>query len=193
MVMGIDINTCMYFLIAVIIVLAFICSYIKKKYGFWIMQPVFHVYDFWYLFKSPTIISNELPKENKYTNFVNIKTLNSLSEIQITKMLHFIQENYHQNGDNIYLPKKENIMPYFTGHNTISFFSFYIKPQLMLDVKTGKAIDDNDNIIGVMTSRVNHVRLKNNTFDVYYVDYLCVDIHSRKRGIAPQLIQTHHR
>ena len=62
----------------------------------------------------------------------------------------------------------------------------------MLDVKTGKAIDDNDNIIGVMTSRVNHVRLKNNTFDVYYVDYLCVDIHSRKQGIAPQLIQTHH-
>jgi hypothetical protein len=33
---------------------------------------------------------------------------------------------------------------------------------------------------------------KNTTFTVYYIDYLCVNKLHRKKGIAPQIIQTHH-
>jgi hypothetical protein len=106
-------------------------------------------------------------------------------------MVNFIQSNYHRNGDNIFYPKKDNIVPYFTGHNSEPMFSFYTKQQLMLDMKTGNTIDDNS-IIGIMTTRPSHVRLKSLTFDVNYVDYLCVDVLNRNQGIAPQLIQTHN-
>jgi hypothetical protein len=41
----------------------------------------------------------------------------------------------------------------------------------------------------------NNVKINSNrddsTFDVYYVDYLCVEKGHRKKNIAPQLIQTH--
>lgn len=46
-----------------------------------------------------------------------------------------------------------------------------------------------------MTSRPLHIVINGNkgaNFDAYYVDYLCVDTNYRKKGIAPQLIQTHH-
>ena len=46
-----------------------------------------------------------------------------------------------------------------------------------------------------MTTRPLHVQINNGNndakFDVYYVDYLCVDKNYRKKGIAPQVIQTH--
>jgi predicted GNAT family acetyltransferase len=51
-------------------------------------------------------------------------------------------------------------------------------------------------MIAIMTSRPLHITINNGnkdaTFDAYYVDYLCVDKSYRKKGIAPQMIQTHH-
>jgi hypothetical protein len=47
-----------------------------------------------------------------------------------------------------------------------------------------------------MTSRPIHTFINNGdkdtVFSAYYVDYLCVDKAYRKKGIAPQIIQTHH-
>jgi hypothetical protein len=64
----------------------------------------------------------------------------------------------------------------------------------MVSLKKGTTITDSK-IIGAITSRPLHVMINNGdkdaTFDAYYVDYLCVDKQYRKKGIAPQLIQTH--
>ena len=49
--------------------------YIRLKYKFWAIQPVFHFYDIYYWFKNVGIINKELPKKNKYTNFTNIVTI----------------------------------------------------------------------------------------------------------------------
>jgi hypothetical protein len=65
----------------------------------------------------------------------------------------------------------------------------------MLDLKKGTTISD-AKIIGLITSRTLNVSINNGNnaakFKAYYVDYLCVDKQYRKKGIAPQLIQTHH-
>jgi predicted GNAT family acetyltransferase len=65
----------------------------------------------------------------------------------------------------------------------------------MIDLKSNTAITDKK-VTGVMTSRPIHVVINNGhkeaKFCAYYVDYLCVDILHRKKGIAQQLIQTHH-
>jgi GNAT superfamily N-acetyltransferase len=54
-------------------------------------------------------------------------------------------------------------------------------------------------MVSVMTARPVHITIlkgakdgEDAVFDAYYVDYLCVDKFHRKKGIAPQMIQTHH-
>jgi len=181
-------------IISVIVIIAILfISYIKYKYGFWVSQPVFHVYDLGYMIHPPGIINHELPVKNKYTNFNNIVTIayDDVSTIQFDKLVNFVKQNYLQNNDNVFAPNKQNIASYFSGLNATSFVSFYNEPTILYDSKKGTTIDETK-IIGIMTSRPIHISINKNKFDAYYVDYLCVDKSYRKKGIAPQIIQTHH-
>jgi hypothetical protein len=171
------------------------------KYRFWALQPVFHFYDYHYYLFPPGIINHDLPEKNKYCNFNAIETIkyDSVSELRINKFVRFIRANYLQNAENKYEPKKNNIMAYFEGHNASGFFSFYYEDELILNLKKGTT-SPTKKLIGVMTTRPLSVSINNAThsnkkdafFDVYYVDHLCVDKIHRKRGVAPQIIQTHH-
>ena len=180
-----------------LLIIFLIYVYIRVKYGFWVLQPVFHIYDFGYMMKPPGIIDSSLPTKNKYTNFKEIDTIviSELTSIQRQRFVNLIKANYLQNKDNIFSPQSENILPYFIGHNDKSLISFFYKDDHMLDLKKGTMITDRK-IIGAMTSRPLHIIINNGDkdakFDAYYVDYLCVDKLYRKKGIAPQLIQTHH-
>lgn len=187
-----------YIFLLIILIIAIICIYLRFKYQFWQVQPVFHIYDLqWYLFPCG-IIKYQLPEKNKYTNFKNIEThiFSKCSKLKITQFIHLIRQHYIQNGENQFNPKKENIIPYFIGHNSECFFSFYYKDELMTDLKT-KEIISNTKLISVTTARPLHVTInKSNTkdafFDAYYVDYLCVDKGYRKKNIASQMIETLH-
>lgn len=180
-----------------ILILFIIYIYLRLRYGFWFTQPVFHVYDVSYMINPPGIIDSSLPKKNKYINFREIDTILSsdLTSIQKTRFSNLIKSDYLRNKDNIFSPQLENIMPYFTGHNDKSFISFYYKDEHMLDTKRDTLITDRK-IMGIITSRPIHIIInngdKNANFNAYYVDYLCVEKSNRKKGIAPQLIQTHH-
>ena len=181
-----------------ILILFLIYIYIRLKYGFWVLQPVFHVYDFGYMFNPPGIIQDSLPQKNKYTNFKDIDTIvfSELTSIQKTRFYNLIKVNYLQNKNNIFSPQSENIVPYFIGHNDKSFVTFYYQDTNMVDLKKGTVITDRQ-IIGAATSRPlniiinNDKRNKHAKIRAYYVDYLCVDKLHRKKGIAPQIIQTH--
>jgi hypothetical protein len=188
-----------YILFFGLLIIVIIYLYIRLKYGFWVLQPVFHVYDLSYYFNPPGIIDFSLPNKNKYTNFKNIETIifSNLTSIQKNKFINLIKTNYLQNKDNIFSPKTENIIPYLIGHNDKTFVSFYYEDNHMIYLKNSTMVTDKK-IIGVTTSRpltviINNNKQKNDSkFRVYYVDYLCVDKLHRKKGIAPQIIQTHH-
>ena len=181
----------------ILFIIFFIYIYFRFKYGFWFYQPVFHIYDFKYYLFPPGIIEHKLPDKNKYTNFKNIDTISfdKVSDLKINKFINFIQVHYLQNKNNFFLPKKENIIPYFSHLNAPSYFSFYYEDILLQDSKTNETINDKK-IISVMTSKPLNIIINNgykdDVFDVYYVDYLCVDKEYRKKGISPQMIQTHH-
>ena len=173
-----------------IIVIFFL--YIRLKYKFWALQPVFH-YDVYYWFINVGVIRKELPEKNKYVNLKNITTrvFEEIDELTKKQIVSLIRLNYLRNGENVFNPKKENIDSYFIGHNAKTFWSYFSEKEILIDNKTGKIIEENK-IIGVMTSRPLHVKInKGSSFDVYYVDYLCVNKDWRKKNIAPQLIQTH--
>ena len=99
-----------YILFFTTLTIFFIYIYIRLKYGFWVVQPVFHVYDFFYMFKPPGIICNLLPEKNKYTNFKNIDTtvFSELSQLKQTRLVNFIRSNYLQNKDNVSSIRKYN-------------------------------------------------------------------------------------
>ena len=185
----------MYLLIISLFIL-FILLYFRMKFKFWREQPVFHIYDISYYFSSNQIIMNELPSKNKYCNFQNIVTGASLSPLEITHFVRFIGQHYLQNGFNRYAPEAENILPYFlitsndSGNN---FFSIYREPELLQDTGTNTLVNSSK-IISVMTSRlvtVEYTGANATLIKAFYVDYLCVDKAYRKKGIAPQMIQTH--
>ena len=166
--------------------------YIRAKYRFWCIQPVFHFYDLQYWLAKPHIIRNRLPDKNKYVNLSQISVLeySNTTDIQRTDFALLVRLNYLRDGNNSFLPSKSNIVPYFEGHFAPCFLSFYKQPRILTEAKTGKMIHS-DKTVGVMSSRPLHVILDGATFDVYYVDYLCVEKHSRGKAVAPQLIQTH--
>ena len=58
-----------YVFLILFLVLLIIAMYIKIKYRFWTLQPVYHVYDFHYFFYRYGVIMKELPEKNKYCNF----------------------------------------------------------------------------------------------------------------------------
>jgi len=198
-------------IIVISIIVFLILTYIvlKLKYGFWFYQPVFHIYDFKYYLFPPGIIRHALPDKNRYTNFIDIETIQGkdVSQLKTTQLTQFIQQNFLKSKSNYFMPKKENIMPYFVGFNHATFFSFYWQDKLLYDAKTNDPIKDKK-LIGFMTTRPVKIFIKEknqpksvsrkkgttqkfNALPAYYVDYLCVDKDYRKKGIAPEIIQTH--
>jgi len=127
----------------------------------------------------------------------NIETIkyDKVGELYIKKFVRFLCKHYLRNNENCHTPKKNNIMPYFEGHNDLSFLSFYFEDELLIDLKKGTTIPEK-RLVGIMSSRPLHVAIYNRSspmlFDTYYVDHLCVDTLYRQKGIAPQIIQTHH-
>ena len=186
-----------YILFFGILIIFTVYIYIRLKYGFWVMQPVFHVYDFGYMIKAPGIINDYLPEKNKYTNFKNIETIDysMVTPLRNQRFINLIRTNYLQNKDNIFSPQSQNITPYFNSHNDKSFISFYNEETNMLNLKKGTIVEDS-RVIGAITSRPIYIVINNgnkeSNFCAYYIDYLCVDKMYRKKGIAAQLIQTHH-
>jgi len=192
--------------------------YIRLSYGFWYHQPVFHYYDWRYYLFPCGIIEHDLPEKNRYTNLKDIDTITFdklLSQkYKLQDFVFLIQQHYMKRGDSGFLPKEENIVPYFAGHNSSCFFSFYYCDEILQDVpcKNNKTAPANvlsfittKQVLGVMTTRPLQVMIRNgkkngknngmnawNSFSAYYVDYLCVKKTHRKKGTAAQIIQTHH-
>jgi hypothetical protein len=186
-----------YFLSIIILLVILFILYIKIKYKFWSLQPVFHFYDFQYWIYNKGIIRYELPEKNKYTNLKSVKTyeIHSLTNKQLQDFILLIQLNYLRNKENKFYPKKENVMPYFVGHSSKSFCSLYTKSNTYIHNKSSDTFVQ-DEIVGVITGRPLHVQIQTSkntmrSLDVYYIDYLCVNKMYRKQQIGPQLIQTH--
>lgn len=167
-------------------------SYVKIRYHFWNIQPVFHYYNLIYWFTSNRIINEELPVVNKYCNMREIKTFKytDLENIDKQFIINFLKSFFLRTNTVNYLPSIKSFESNFENHVYPSFISIYSNDTSLFDYKKNNKIDYKE-IISVMTTRPLYISLYNENFPVYYVDYLCVHNLYRKKGIAPQIIQTH--
>jgi GNAT superfamily N-acetyltransferase len=185
-----------YVILAICAIYIIFAAYVRISLKFWSLQPVFHVYNLLYWIRPPGLIHSELPGINKYVNLLNVKMLNTTKsteedEVLINQICNFIKAHYLRAPDAEYLPTKENIMEYMKASHHDSFISTYSEPKLLFS-RTDPTASVSD-ILAVISARPLHVTLKGvKTFPVYYVDNLCVHADHRKKGIAPQLIQTHY-
>lgn len=167
--------------------------YTKYTYGFWMDLPVFHEYDWKYKLWSPGIINHTLPEKDKYTNFKNIQTrvYSELSDYSIQQFIHFIKVN-NAGSHHTFMPKVDNVTPYFTGHNSKTFITFYKQDILLIDKTQNSPIRDSK-IIGTITSRPINIRINNGdadaAFSAYYIDHICFEIENN--AILPELLKTH--
>ena len=91
----------LYFIGGIMLIIILIFLFIRIKYRFWALQPVFHFYDFYYWFVNVGIIRHELPSTNRYTNFKEIKTysFDRVPEDNLREFATLVQLNYFRDKD----------------------------------------------------------------------------------------------
>ena len=112
------------------------------------------------------------------------------------RICNFIQSFYLRKNKNVnYIPSHNSITDYFKYSNHPSYISTYknqIKSISNNSKNTGDSIYDLDELIGVFSARPLLITLNCKTFPLYYCDNLCIHPRHRKKGIAPELIQTQY-
>ena len=185
-------NYIFYFIVFFIILYLILFTYVKIKYHFWNIQPVFHYYNILYWIVSDRIINEELPAINKYCNMREIKTFKyeELTELDKQFIINFLKHYFLRTNNVNYIPTIKSFESNFENHAYPSFISIYSIDTKLFDYKNNQIINTQD-IIGFMTTKPLYITLFSKSFPLYYVDYLCVHNLYRKKGIAPQVIQTH--
>lgn len=173
-----------YCLLFIILIIILMFVYIRLKFKFWAIQPVFHIYDIKHWLLTDRVINLELPKANKYVKLLDICTneTNMLSQSEKNEISTFICDNFIYSSIANYYPKEDDIFLYF---NTIIGKSYI---SIFLDNMTYAK----KNIIGIIMSRPLFITFSGkSSMIVNYIDNLNVRIDRRKEGIASKLIQTH--
>ena len=173
-----------------VVVYLLVGAYIRIKMQFWHTQPVFHIYNLKYWLNPPGTINIAPPPVNKFTNLKNnTLVLVDASNASISHISQFIRDNYMIHDSTVYKPSEADILAYLQCSNQPAFFNVYQESPIAFGPPTRE-------IIGVTSARLLNVTLKRAkkktplTFPVYYIDNLCVKPGYRKKGIAPEMIQT---
>jgi len=177
-----------YVLVVLIVLYIILTAYLRVKMHFWHTQPVFHIHNLKYWMNPPGTINLEPPPVNKFVNLKN-NTLINVEDISGNSLTicQFIGDYYITHESASYKPSESDIMAYLQCSNQPSFFNIYKEDPLPFMAES--------DMIGVVSARVLNVTLKKKkkqslTFPVYYIDNLCVNPNYRKKGIAPEMIQT---
>ena len=172
-----------YIVVTVTLLYIIIYAYIKIKYPFWNVQPVYHTYDFWRAFYStPFFIYKYRPIKTKFSNEINVKTIPYLDATsdQKQQVLQLLQSNYISNDRILLTLLEKDLDALYGGHFDTPFISLYIEKNYGL----GESLDSNTiilnkRIIGSIISNPVHVYCpKANVYTetpLYYTDFLCVN------------------
>jgi len=175
----------------------FTFAYIKIRYPFWNIQPVFHTYDIWrYAYTTPFIIRKTLlPMQTKYCDFLQIQTYNYLetNQEQRNSIIDLLR-CYYVPSDLVLCTLTEPILTaYMTGYSEPTYISLYREKQYALVDSSSNNIQIKyaDNPVGCIISRPLHLYINMGKIDAYFLDYICSHRDYQKKHISRNLIQTH--
>ena len=164
-----------YTIVLCIIIILLYWIRFKIKNPFWSLQPVNHSHNILRKYKKPGVIWDYFYIQ-KFMNPISVKTTPWHKFNKKIEFQQFIQKHFLNQHKFKYLPiMKKHIEPYYINDSN-AYVSIYILNKLFL---------------GTITNRTLRIHIDNSSFNVSYIDYLCVHKGHRKRCVAPELIQTH--
>lgn len=190
-----------YLILSFTLVFFTVFAFIKLRYPFWNIQPVFHHYDYWrYFYYTPFIIFKYRPIKTKFCDFINIKTIEYLEtdELDKTHLLNLLQCFYIPSDRIIHNIQQPDINALLTGQNKPSYISLYSDIEYQVDKENPENITTIKKPIGSISSRhmefyykENSTSIKYTPMPMYYFDYLCINRKSDNKKLSRKLLQTH--
>lgn len=194
-----------YILTVISLTVLTIFAYIKLKFPFWNIQPVYHSYDYWrMLYKTPFTIYKYRPVKTKFTDLAHVHTFpfDDVSTDNLAEIVNLLQCYYIPTDRIIHTIQSADITSILTGQSQSSFVSIY--SDIHYEFNKNTTIDGSANIIiqqkpiGCITSRslrfLYRAGSTPNTYTeqpVYYIDYLCVNREHNQLNLNRKLLQTH--
>jgi XapX domain-containing protein len=182
-----------------------IVAYIKIRFPFWNIQPVYHTYDFGrrWLCGDPFII-NTLPQKTKYYENRHIKTSDYTNITAETRqqIVDFLRCYYIESDRVLYTMTSAILDSTMTRYLDPVYISVYYSPDEPLCV--GQILENaiiNRPIWGIIASTPIHLYYIGNRTQVgdesnrqhvvaYYLNTICVHREHKARGLSRNLIQT---
>ena len=199
-----------YFFIVFVLTTLLLFAYIRLRYPFWSMQPVFHPYDFWRSWtRNPSIIWSGYPMRTKYVDTTKVITLpySDLVQEQKTQLVDLLQCFSIDSERVICTMNAPMIEAYLTGHNHPAYVSFFVKDHYDVSgqILSPESIIAKRRPVSSMTSRPIRFFITQSTngsksttipssiveWTVYYWDHICSHREHRKNQETRYTIQTH--
>lgn len=182
-----------YVLLSIILIYLSLWIFIKVKFRFWSIQPVFHVYNLKYWISPPGILQHDDPPKTKYFDpTIDCHTFQSLPTEKKDLLYYLVKNHYLTDGRRAsYNPPKTAVLDYFLKHNDDAYitlnFENFSEPDWRNKVTTSRK-----KLVSAMTSRTLECSIHGKSLQTSYVDFLCVHKSKRKQGVAPRTIYTHY-
>lgn len=193
-----------YILLSISIVLFGVFAFIKLRYPFWNIQPVFHKYDYWrYFYTTPFIIQKYRPMKTKFCDFSNIITKDylELSDTDKRDVCDILQCYYIASEQIIHNISVEDVDAILTGQIETSYVSIYTEPEYKALIKPGENADiiTTKKPMGVICSHYLNFYYREPAKSLiesqcYFIDYLSVDRNkdaATNKLVCRKLLQTH--
>lgn len=189
--------------------LIFICGilliffYIKLRYPFWNVQPVFHTYDFWrYYTRTPFTIQKGPPLKTKFYKSENVRTIEfpELTQEQQQTCINLLQCYYVPSERVLYTITQKQWNACMVGLDRTPLVSFYHENRYILDTNpttNDSAVSTIQVPIALCCSRPitlyyqvqgeqQHIYM-----DTFFWDFICTHREHIKYKISRNLLQTH--
>lgn len=184
-----------YLIVIFLILLMFF--YIKLRYPFWNVQPVFHTYDVWrYYTRVPFTIQKGPPFKTKFCKFENVATLefSELTSEQQQKCVDLLQCYYVPSERVLYTISQKQWATCMVGLDRAPLVSFYYDNRYVLDVSNNHtAISTVQVPIALSCSRPITLYCQGESLhvDAFFWDFICTNREHVKHKISRNLLQTH--
>ena len=114
----------LYILLSIAVIYLLIFAFIKLRFRFWSVQPVFHLYNlFYWIWPCGIIEHGQPPKTKFYNGKVLTKKFKDVSTEKKALFYTFIKSHFLNNKKEKYNPPNFAVLDYFNAHNRISHLS----------------------------------------------------------------------
>jgi len=185
-----------YWYIIILCVILGIVAYIRIRYPFWSIQPVYHPYDIWrYFATTPFVINPRIPIKTKFYDNKHIETIDfeDIHEIQLKKMVDLLQCYYLKSDTVLYTLDTESIKTNCIGHSHPCYISFYNEIEYADTSILTHDISTQVQPLGFMISRpcMFYLRQEKSSIPIYFWDSICIHREYRSKNLDRNLFQTH--